>query len=128
MPTIPNQPCKGLHIPPRPLDQPGCKLHDKGGNPIESAPTAFGGFMPRDSWISLPHDSTTRLRISAYGVGSEGLTILLSSGQGWTIKPGQTASLSGAFKSEPSKDDEAKSRQHIWHGELKLPPAEISLK
>ncbi len=120
----------------RPEYKPGlhCELRDARGKPVETQPSAFSGAVPRSTWVSLPHQSTIRLRQSPYGIhrpGAKAICPML--GQSWVIADDDPEPyfLSGTFTIDPTEDQvkaaELKPGQEweIWRGTLQLPPLEI---
>lgn len=113
-----------------------CEMLDANGKP--PPPDGFGGSGggAGPSWITLPYDSTIRLRANMYGYGvkpEDGfLLVLMPTMQAWSIRPGNTNVyfLSGTFTvttptNRVTKDfDEARK---IWSGTLALPKMKISV-
>jgi hypothetical protein len=105
-----------------------CELRDAKGNLVGPGGVGSGGGAG-SSWITLPYDSTIRLRANMYGYGNEpgrglNLTIYPTRNQ-WEIRPGDTNTyyLSGTFvvttptNSVPSDPEAARA---VWTGTLKL--------
>jgi hypothetical protein len=110
-------------------DQLKCALHDADGKEVPETPIGGSGGRPGKVWVTLPYDSTLRLRVNPYAFGRAkdvGLLIPLNS-TAWLIKTGDTGEyfLSGTLTVSPPKDH---GRADAWQGELKLPKARISLK
>jgi hypothetical protein len=105
-----------------------CEMHDKDRKLIESASFPFGGGVPASQWITLPSDSTIRLRATPYGIRRENaLAICPHLGALWLIADDDRKEyiLSATFGVSPS-EPEAKSRDgHVWRGTLVLPPVRI---
>ena len=119
-------PRRGLH----------CDLFDSSGT-LQPADFDLGGMGPSPAWISLPYDSTIRLRASMFGYGAQkgdGFDLdLPGSCQRWRFGPGDTNAyfLSGSFAATPptnfvAKDFEAE--RVIWNGNLEIPKMQISVK
>jgi hypothetical protein len=77
-----------------------CELVDANGKPVPGARGFGSGGRPGACWVTLPHDSTMRLRVNPYGFGrakEDGLLIPLNNAQ-WLIPAGATGEfwLSGA--------------------------------
>ena len=89
----------------------GCRLEsrDSSGKPIHEM-SAFGGGVPGAHWITLPCDSTIRLRVSPFAT--------------FTYDSKGDYSISGTFSSQPAKDPKD-DRLDVWMGELKLPAVKI---
>ncbi len=105
-------------------------LRDARGQEIPSIPQPFNGSFIKPYWITLPDDSTVRIRADYFAAGyteTNGLNILGRAGL-WTIPPHATNDfyLHGTFiatKSHPSP-----LNYHIWQGTLELPPVKIQAK
>jgi hypothetical protein len=116
-------PTAGLRCEVR--DGNGLLLRASGGNTLGTGA----------SWITLPYDSTIRLRANAAGFGStpgEGLILMLhpEAEQYWWIRTGDTNTyyLSGTFTvTTPTnfvpKDFE--TARAVWSGTLKLPKTRV---
>jgi hypothetical protein len=110
-----------------------CELKDAGDKPVSTGGGGSGGGAGA-SWITLPYDSTIRLRANMFGYGSkpgQGLNLTLWS-QAWQIRAGDTSVyyLSGTFTvTTPTnfllKDSETTSP--VWTGTLELPKIKISV-
>jgi hypothetical protein len=91
---------------------------------------SFNGSFTSPYWITLPLDTTVRIRADFISVGTEetnGLNILGRPGQ-WTI-PYHAINdyyLRGTFVS--TKDHPSPLHYHIWQGTLELPPVKIPAK
>jgi hypothetical protein len=111
-----------------------CELKDVSGMTVSTGGGGSGGGAGA-SWITLPYDSTIRLRANMYGYGSkpgEGLNLTLYPPQAWQIKAGDTNVyyLSGTFTvTTPTnfvpKDFEA--ARAVWSGTLELPKMKITV-
>lgn len=114
-----------------------CELLDADGKPSPPDGVAGNGGGAGPCWITLPYDSTIRLRANMYGYGlkpEDGFMLVMSppNMQSWTIRPGDTKTyfMSGTFTvatptNHVTKDsDDARS---IWSGALVLPKMKISL-
>jgi hypothetical protein len=79
-------------------------------------------------WVTLPCDSTVRLRSDLYAVSltpkPDGLLLMLGSGT-WVIPTNAAGEfyLSGTFT--PPADHPSALKYHIWQGTLKLPKVKI---
>jgi hypothetical protein len=90
----------------------GCRLEsrDASGKPIEWEPGPFSGWAQGSHWITLPCDSTIRLRVSRIA------TFIYASKGDYLV--------SGTFSSRPPKDPND-HRLDVWQGTLKLPAVKI---
>jgi len=106
-------------------------LRDSLDRPIPSVGAGIAMATPMPYWVTLPCDSTLRLRVDWGGLspspkpGSLELHIGWSC---WVIRPNATNEffLSGSFT--PSKDNPSPTQNHVWHGTLHLPKVRIPFK
>lgn len=94
----------------------GChlKFSDTAGQPLPSQFPPLGlsnGGLPGAHWITLPSDSTVRLRISAYA--------------GFYLESTNDYLMSGTFTVDPPADH---SGLDVWKGTINLPPVKIPAK
>jgi len=109
-------------------------MTDINGNPVTTPGGGSGGGAGA-SWITLPYDSTIRLRANMYGYGSkpgDGLNLTLYPPQAWWFRAGDTNVyfLSGTFTvTTPTnfvpRDFEVASS--IWSGKLEIPKMRITV-
>ena len=111
-----------------------CEMHDANGRAHASSGAGSGG-GPGATWITLPYDSTIRLRANMYGYGNkpgEGLNLMLfPPHQSWQIKAGDANAyyLSGTFTVKTPEDFAPKdfeSGRAVWSGKLELQKMKIS--
>jgi hypothetical protein len=117
-----------------PSDGLRCVMQDANGKTVSPSGAGSGGGAGA-SWITLPYDSTIRLRANMYGYGSkrgEGLNLTLYPPQAWQFRAGDTNAyyMSGTFTvSTPTnfvpKDFEA--ARAVWSGTLDLPKMKITV-
>jgi hypothetical protein len=101
-------------------------LLDASGESIPQAGSPFDIDAAPSYWITLPHDSTLRFRVSVTGYGipkDGGLSIGMMSGD-WRIPAKSRGDyfLTTSFRVSPPKDQ---TRPHPWKGALKLPKLKI---
>jgi hypothetical protein len=106
-----------------------CALHDADGKDVPETPMAGSGGRPGKDWVTLPYDSTLRLRVNPYAFGRAkdvGLLIPLNN-TAWLITAGDSGEyfLSGTLAVSPPKDH---GRTNAWQGELKLLKMKVTLK
>jgi len=110
-----------------------CEMRDAEGKPFRTGVGGDGG-GPAACWITLPYNSTIRLRANMYGYGaqkSEGLLLMLGpSAGGWRIKAGDTNEyfLSGTFAATPPTNYYTKDFETLrseWRGTLVLPTMKV---
>jgi len=109
---------KGLH----------CQLRDKDQKPVKSTPFPFSGAVPRSEWVTLPTDSTIRLRSSPFGIHQpKAMAISPDLGSLWVIRDGDANEyfLSGTFTVDPAADRVTAGDEHIWRGTIELPAVKI---
>jgi hypothetical protein len=112
------------------------ELRDGHDQPVPRKLVAVRRPMLPACWVTLPCDSTVRLRSDLYATSltpnPDGLLFLLGSGT-WVIptsvpadaagKPAAEFYLSGTFT--PAADHPSALKYHIWQGTLKLPKVKI---
>jgi hypothetical protein len=106
-----------------------CEMRDGHDKLIARESIAYNGLLPAPVTVTLPPDSTLRLRADR-GVRSptpDGLLIWVSGGP-WRIRPGDTNDyfLSGTF-SPPTNQSPSVLKSHVWHGTLRLPSVKIPI-
>jgi hypothetical protein len=107
------------------------EMRDKFDQPVPQFPVKIRGPAPNPCWVTLPCDSTVRLRADTYTLGPpskpDGLGILVRGGC-WLIRPNATNDffLSGSFT--PSTDHPSSLKYHVWRGTLKLPKVKIPVE
>lgn len=106
-----------------------CELLDGSGKSIPKAGSPASITTPPSYWITLPHDSILRFRVSVTGYGipkDGGLSIGMMSGD-WRI-PANTRGdyfLTTPFSVSPPKEQ---SHSRPWKGVLKLPKLKIPVE
>ena len=83
-------------------------LRDMKGEPVPMKPFAFSGGTPGANWLTLPCDSTVRLRIYPYA--------------SFTPASSDDYMISGTFVVDPPAD---RTGLDVWQGKLKLPAMKI---
>lgn len=107
------------------------EMRDELNNPVLNMPAEIMGPVPHELRVTLPCDSTLRLRADVYNSGSqnkpEGLELRVPGGI-WLIPPNATNDfyLSGTFS--PQGMDPSSPNYHVWQGTLKLPKVKIPAK
>jgi hypothetical protein len=106
-----------------------CELQDASGKLVPPKGYGANGGRPGPCWVTLPCDSSMRLRFGLYAHGrakDAGLLIPLPDGS-WFIPANATEDyfLSGKFTVSPPKDH---GRDQAWKGTLELPKMKISVK
>jgi hypothetical protein len=125
-----------------PMHQLSCALLDASGKPV-ATPRPGAGAIPERSgdWITLPNDSTIRLRVNSGGYGSkkgEGLNLYLWPSGSWYLRPGDTNSyyLTGTFTvtnhfamgmTRLGTPRETELFNAEWSGTIELPKMKISV-
>lgn len=91
-------------------DMGGChlELRDTKGQPLPSRGFAFSGGAPGAHWMTLPCDTTVRLRISPYA--------------SFSFASAEDYFMSGSFVVNPPADH---TGLDVWQGTLKLPAMKI---
>ena len=107
-----------------------CEMRDPQGDIVPQrgrGGSGGAGGRPGAELVTLPFDSTLRLRLSPYGYGSaDGMRIDISRYE-WNIKSSDTGqyTLTATFTSEPLAEPIG---PNVWHGTLKLPAVKITMK
>lgn len=100
-----------------------CELTDTSGKAVAPTPVPGSGERPGKRWVTIPYDSSIRLRANPYAFGrAEGLLIPLNA-TAWQIKDDADYFLSGTLTVTPPE-----GKPDAWKGEIRLPKARISLK
>jgi len=109
-----------------------CELFKADGEKV--APFVGGGGGPgpfgAGGWITLPHDSTIRLRANAHGGTPDGYALAISLWNGrWYIRDGDTNtySLSATLSITSPTNHVTTSDSPIWQGTLTFPKMKISV-
>jgi hypothetical protein len=105
-----------------------CELRDKDKKLVPPMVFAFSGGVPGSVWMTLPSDSTIRLRTTPYGIHREGaLAICPGLHEVWAIENDDAAEyfLSGTFTVDPSADKKPPADGQVWRGTLVLPPMRV---
>lgn len=107
-----------------------CELRDANGR-AKTVGGAGSGSGPGACWLTLPYDSSIRVRANMYAYGAprgDGLLLQLFNG-GWVISKGDTNDyfLSGSFTVAPLTNNisDFEVTRSIWSGTLELPETTI---
>jgi hypothetical protein len=106
------------------------EMRDGQDQPVPTYPMKIRGPLPSPYWVTLPCDSTVRLRAdSNLGPPSkpDGLEILVVGGC-WLIRPDATNDFFLSASFTPPKDHPSSLKYHVWQGTLKLPKVAIPVK
>jgi hypothetical protein len=102
-------------------DALACELLDAAGKAVPPTPVPGSGGRPGKSVVTIPFDSSIRLRANPYAFGrAEGLLIPLNN-TAWHIKDGADYFLAGTLTVPPVPWNGP--GKPPWAGELKLPKA-----
>lgn len=108
------------------------ELRDASDKLVSESEGGFGGGAPGASWISLPCDSTVRLRASVYGGGrmKDGSLSIFFLSNHWVIPPRSPNDyyLSCTFTVDPPTNHVALAEHHVWQGTLTLPKMKIPVQ
>jgi hypothetical protein len=105
-----------------------CELVDKDKKPVPATSYSFGGRVPASEWVTLPSDSTIRLRASPFGIHRAKATAISPHlGQLWVIGDDDHNEyfLSGNFTVDPEAGRKTIEDPHIWRGTIVLPAVRI---
>ncbi|HEX4607057.1 MAG TPA: hypothetical protein VH092_02540 [Urbifossiella sp.] len=98
-----------------------CELRDAAGKAVPQAPVAGSGGRPGKAWVTIPFDSSAKLRANPYAFGRAGGVFVPLNNAAWHVPDGGEAFLSGVLTVAPPDD-----RADAWKGELRLPAARIA--
>jgi hypothetical protein len=105
------------------------EMRDRLDHPIEPELAGpYNGPPPKPFWLTLPCESTVRLRTDApLGPLSkkEGLKILVTDFHCWIIPPNATNDFYLSATFTPPQDHPSSLHYHVWQGTLKLPKVKI---
>lgn len=108
-----------------------CELRDQDQRPVILTPFPFGGARPRSQWVTLPSDSTIRLRASPFGIRrAKALAISPDTSKLWVIAEDDPNEyfLSGTFTVDPAADLTPPGEGHVWRGAIVLPDMRITAR
>lgn len=98
-----------------------CDLSDASGNAVPPTPVPGSGGRPGKKWVTIPYDSSIRLRANPYAFGrAEGLLIHLNT-TAWHFTDAAEYHFSGTLTVTPA----GHGRAEAWEGTLKLPAAKV---
>jgi len=112
-------------------DQPAAiwAMRNAAGKLVPQSPGGFGGGAPGATWVSLPCDSTVRLRASVYGGGelNDGSLSILFLSTHWLIPAHSTEDfyLSCTFTFRPPAGYVPSPERRVWEGTIKFPSVKI---
>lgn len=107
---------------------------DKDGKTVSPSPTAGSGGDVSKSWITIPYDSTVRLRANPGGWGKPGDVLLAlplrpMNGQNWVFRerPSSDLFLAGQLSIAPPTEDTFEHRND-WRGTIQFPKTKLPFK
>jgi hypothetical protein len=116
------------------IQKAGCRweLRDGFGKRVEESPFGFSGAGPGTDWVTLPCDSSVRLRASLFGGGrlEDGSLGIALPSHYWVIPSRSTNEyfLSATFTVNPPTNSFSPLVYHVWHGTLTLPKMKIPVR
>ena len=105
-----------------------CEVRDSSGRPPPQVGQGGSGAFPSACWVTLPYDSTIRVRASWYGYGNPregGLKIPLVEPLVITGSNTNSYYLSGTFSAQTQSDHVPGPNRVIWQGTLKIPAVKV---
>ncbi len=108
------------------------EMKDEAGKPVPASTSTFSGGAPGASWISLPADSTVRLRASVI-VGpwpEDGNLSIFFLSSHWLIPKVSSKDywLGCTLTAEPSADIAAPAGDRVWKGTLVMPKMKMPVQ
>lgn len=107
------------------------EMKDQRGQAIPQQPVVIIGPLANPYWVTLPCDSTMRVRVDEFLSGPETpperLEIFVPPGDCWIIPPKATNDFSLSATFTASTNHPSALRYHVWKGTLKLPAVTIQL-
>jgi len=108
------------------------ELHDGSGRPVPGSPGAFSGGRLGSYWMTIPTDSTVRLRATCYcgGKDKDGRLHIVLPNNYWQIPSRSTKDyfLSCTFTVVPPTNHIVEAGHCLWQGTLVLPPLKIPVQ
>jgi hypothetical protein len=107
------------------------ELRDLLGQPVYRKAASIRMVTPMPYWVTLPCDSTLRLRVDWGTLSPPPEPDSLELHIGWTcwvIRPNATNDFYLSATFTPSKDHPSSTPYHVWHGTLKLPKVKIPVR
>jgi hypothetical protein len=105
------------------------EMLDINGKPAPEVGGGGNGGFPSACWITLPYDSTLRLRVSWYGHGTssrDGLKIPLFNELAIGVGDTNQCYLTATFTSTPPTNHTTTPGESIWQGRLVFPPVKVT--
>jgi hypothetical protein len=104
---------------------------DADGKPIPPSPMAGSGGDVGACWVTIPYDSSTRLRANPGWARTEHDQLVLPlrplQGQFWRLPADGEYYLQGSLKIAPPSEDSIEHYEQ-WRGELKFPKTKIAAR
>jgi hypothetical protein len=118
-----------IHFDPR--NGLRCELKDEHNQAPPQTGTGGSGSFPAACWVTLPYDSTVRLRASWYGYGMpEKAGLIIPLFNELIIQADNTKDyyLSGTFTASSATNRVSAVGSRIWQGTLALPQMKVSAR
>ena len=108
------------------------EMRDGSNQLVPMPPSAYSGGAPGAQWVTLPCDSTVRLRVSLYAAGryEDGSLNIFLAANHWVI-PARSANdyfLSCTFTVDPPANHVTLPSHRVWRGTLKLPKMQLPVE
>ena len=108
------------------------EMRDGLDQPIPMYPVSIRGPSESPYWVTLPCDSTVRLRADWCNMGPQskpdGLEIFMQDGGCWLIRAKATNDFYLSASFTPPNNHPSSLKYHVWQGTLKLPKVKIPVK
>lgn len=108
------------------------EMRDGHDQPIPMFPVVIRGPVESPYWVTLPCDSTVRVRADWCNMGPsskpDGLEIFMQDGGCWLMPPDATNDFYLSASFTPPTNHPSSLNYHVWHGTLVLPKVKIPVK
>jgi hypothetical protein len=103
------------------------EMHDGSGKSVPSQPYSIAGALPGPCWITLPCDTTVRLRADLYTLsgGRDPAAIEILTGRLWKVPRKSTNDYFLSCTFTPATNHASCLGYQVWRGTLRLPAVRI---
>ena len=106
------------------------EIRDEHDRPVPMEGIGTRGMLPRPHWVTIPSDSTIRLRADLYNMGEQkkpdGFVVLVGNGiSRWVIRPTATNDFDLSATFTTNTNHPSPLTNNLWQGTLDLPKVKI---